>query len=70
MSTDGVAVWTEDGWDELFYPGYHTTFHTNDYIRAHWSQWFDVLSIHEEPPRLVTTVDLRARDGGAESAID
>jgi len=44
---DGVAVWTEDGWDELFYPGYHTTFHTPDYIRDHWSRWFDVLSIHD-----------------------
>jgi SAM-dependent methyltransferase len=44
---EGFAVWREDGWERAFYDGYHTSFHTHDYVRDHWSQWFEILAIHE-----------------------
>jgi ubiquinone/menaquinone biosynthesis C-methylase UbiE len=44
---EGFAVWREDGWEDHFYDGYHTTFHTHEYVRDHWSRWFDVVAIHE-----------------------
>jgi len=44
---DGIAFWSGDGWEGEFYDGYHTTFHTHDYVRGHWSQWFGVVSIWE-----------------------
>lgn len=44
---DGVAVWRGDGWEDEFYEGYHTTFHTHAYIREHWARWFDVVAIDE-----------------------
>jgi SAM-dependent methyltransferase len=59
---DGFAVWRGDGWEEHFYEGYHTTFHSHDYVREHWSRWFDVVAIHEG--RAAPTQDvvvLRAR---------
>lgn len=45
LERDGVAFWTGDGWEQEFYDGYHTTFHSHDYVRAHWSRWFDVVAI-------------------------
>jgi len=45
---DGVSFWRDDGWEDDFYEGYHTTFHRHDYVREHWSRWFDVVSIWEE----------------------
>jgi SAM-dependent methyltransferase len=47
VSQDGIAVWEGDGWEAEFYEGYHTTFHRHDYVREHWSQWVDVVAIHE-----------------------
>jgi SAM-dependent methyltransferase len=47
LARDGIAIWRGDGWEDHFYEGYHTTFHTHDYIREHWSQWFEVVGIHE-----------------------
>ena len=47
MARDGMAIWDEDGWEEVFYDGYHTSFHRHDYVREHWSQWFEVVAIHE-----------------------
>lgn len=47
VAHDGVAIWTGDGWEDEFYDGYHTTFHEHAYVRAHWSRWFDVLTIDE-----------------------
>jgi len=44
---EGIAIWRGDGWEEEFYEGYHTTFHTHEYIRDHWGQWFDVVAIDE-----------------------
>jgi SAM-dependent methyltransferase len=44
---DGISVWRDDGWEDEFYDGYHTTFTSHDYVREHWSNWFDVLAIHE-----------------------
>ena len=44
---DGIAIWRGDGWEATFYDDYHTTFHEHAYVREHWSQWFDVLSIQE-----------------------
>jgi SAM-dependent methyltransferase len=43
---DGIAIWRGDGWEEHFYDGYHTTFQTHEYVREHWSRWFDVVAIH------------------------
>jgi len=40
----GIAHWREDGWEEFFPDYYHTTFHTLEYVEAHWRKWFD--SVH------------------------
>ena len=47
MASDGISVWTGDGWEGEFYDGYHTTFHRHDYVREHWSRWFEVVGICE-----------------------
>lgn len=47
LDRDGVAVWSDDGWEDDFYEGYHTTFHKHSYIREHWSRWFDVILFWE-----------------------
>lgn len=47
LDDNGVAIWGGDGWEEEFYDGYHTSFHRHDYVREHWSRWFDVLAVHE-----------------------
>jgi SAM-dependent methyltransferase len=47
VERDGVALWRGEGWEGEFYDGYHTTFHRHDYVREHWSQWLEVLAIHE-----------------------
>ena len=38
----GFAHWRDDGWNAYFPDYYHTTFHTDRYIRRHFSRWFDV----------------------------
>ncbi len=43
----GIAFWGGDGWEGEFYDGYHTTFHAHDYVREHWSRFFQVVSIWE-----------------------
>lgn len=45
---EGFAFWSGDRWSEQFPSYYHTSFHTPDYIRNHWSRWFDVLGIFDE----------------------
>ena len=47
LERDGIAVWRGDGWENEFYDGYHTTFHQHAYVREHWSQFFEVVSIDE-----------------------
>jgi SAM-dependent methyltransferase len=47
LQRDGIAFWLGDGWEGEFYDGYHTTFHRHEYVRRQWSQWFDVVAIHE-----------------------
>jgi SAM-dependent methyltransferase len=47
LERDGISIWRGDGWEQHFYEGYHTTFHTHDYVREHWSQWFEVVAIRE-----------------------
>lgn len=47
LEAAGIALWGEDGWEQEFHSGYHTTFHRHDYIRERWSRWFDVVAIHE-----------------------
>jgi len=47
VKRDGIAVWRGDGWEDEFYEGYHTTFHGHDYVREHWSRWFEVIAVHE-----------------------
>lgn len=47
VAHDGIAVWGGDGWEDEFYDGYHTTFHSHDYVREHWSRWVEVAAIHE-----------------------
>ncbi|MBS1890748.1 MAG: methyltransferase domain-containing protein [Actinobacteria bacterium] len=44
---DGISVWGDDGWEDEFYDGYHTTFTRHEYLREHWSNWFDVVAIDE-----------------------
>jgi SAM-dependent methyltransferase len=41
---DGLIFITDDNWakDKLFPDFYHSTFHTERYVRSHWSGWFDV----------------------------
>jgi len=46
MKENGIAIWRGDGWQEEFHDGYHTTFHDPAYIHSHWSQWFDIVGIH------------------------
>jgi SAM-dependent methyltransferase len=41
----GIAVWRDDGWEQIFPDWYHTTFHTDAYVRAHWGRWFEVLEL-------------------------
>jgi len=43
----GIIFWTGDGWEQHFPEFYHTTFHTHNYVRRHWSQWFEVVAIRE-----------------------
>lgn len=47
VASKGIATWAGDGWETEFYEGYHTTFHSHDYIRRHWSRWFEVVEIYE-----------------------
>jgi SAM-dependent methyltransferase len=53
LATDGVVHWRGDGWERAFPDYYHTTFHTHDYIRRHWSSWFDVLAIDDDTPEVL-----------------
>lgn len=47
VAREGLGIWRGDGWEEEFYDGYHTTFHRHDYVCEHWSQWVEVVAIHE-----------------------
>jgi SAM-dependent methyltransferase len=47
VARDGVGIWRGDGWEDEFYEGYHTTFHSHDYLREHWSRWVEVVAISE-----------------------
>lgn len=47
VAETGFGIWTGDGWEEKFYDGYHTTFHTHEYVRERWSRWADVVAIQE-----------------------
>jgi SAM-dependent methyltransferase len=47
----GFLYWKHDGWDSHFPDFYHTAWHAPDYIRQHWSRWFDVLDIREAGAR-------------------
>jgi SAM-dependent methyltransferase len=44
-SSRGIVHWRDDGWGSVFPDFYHTTFHTPDYIRRHWTRWFDAVEI-------------------------
>jgi len=41
----GFVFWDNDGWEQHFPAYYHTTFHTPQYVRAHWSSWFEVVDV-------------------------
>ena len=41
----GISYWRGDGWEEFFPDYYHTTFHTTEYVRSHWSKWFADVAI-------------------------
>jgi SAM-dependent methyltransferase len=45
----GFLHWTGDDWGPFFPSYYHTSFHRQDYVRAHWTHWFDVLDVIEAP---------------------
>jgi SAM-dependent methyltransferase len=42
---EGFVFWDRDGWEQHFPPYYHTAFHTPEYIRRHWSRWFEVVDV-------------------------
>ncbi|HEY0394937.1 MAG TPA: class I SAM-dependent methyltransferase [Candidatus Elarobacter sp.] len=42
---DGFVFWDNDGWEQHFPSHYHTAFHTPEYIRRHWSRWFEVVDV-------------------------
>jgi hypothetical protein len=48
----GFIFWDNDGWEAHFPDFYHTTFHSHEYIKRHWSKWFRVLYIHEGTPEM------------------
>ena len=50
FASDGVLHWVGDGWEEHFPSYYHTTFHSHEYVRRHWSRWFEVVGICADTP--------------------
>jgi SAM-dependent methyltransferase len=48
FTADGILHWLNDGWEQHFPAYYHTTFHSHQYVRDHWSRWFEVLGIHAD----------------------
>lgn len=50
FTSDGILHWVGDGWEQHFPAYYHTTFHTHQYIRDHWSRWFAVLGVDASGP--------------------
>jgi SAM-dependent methyltransferase len=46
----GILHWRGEGWDGHFPDYYHTTFHSHAYVKAHWSQWFEVVGIYADTP--------------------
>lgn len=53
FDAEGVLHWRGDGWEQHFPDYYHTTFHSHQYVRDHWSRWFDVLDIYTDEPALM-----------------
>jgi SAM-dependent methyltransferase len=43
----GFLHWSGDDWGAFFPDYYHTSFHRGDYIRDHWTRWFDVVEVVE-----------------------
>ena len=42
LESRGILFVTDD--DDMNFPDfYHSTFHTRDYVLAHWQQWFEIL---------------------------
>lgn len=72
FNTDGILHWLGDGWEALFPSYYHTTYHTHQYIRDHWSRWFEVLGIYAdspgEMPQDIVILRRDGRSGGRSSA--
>ena len=53
FAAEGVLHWVGDGWEKHFPSYYLTTFHSHEYVRSHWSRWFDVLGIcTDQPPEM------------------
>jgi SAM-dependent methyltransferase len=51
FTSDGILHWLGDGWEQHQFPAYyHTTFHSHQYVRDHWSRWFTVLGIESDTP--------------------
>ena len=50
FTSDGILHWLGDGWEQHFPAYYHTTFHSHQYVRDHWSRWFAVLGIDSTGP--------------------
>lgn len=47
LEEQGILFYLADRWEEHFPDFYHTTWHTANYIRAHWSRWFTIEAIVE-----------------------
>jgi len=47
LDEKGFVFWDGDGWEQHFPDFYNTTFHTHEYIRRHWSQWFNVMHVQK-----------------------
>lgn len=42
---DGICFHKNNYWKDQFPDFYQGTYHTEEYVRHHWSQWFDVMEI-------------------------
>jgi len=51
LTDRNFLYWTGDGWEQHFPNYYHTAWHLPQYIREHWSYWFEVVDIVDHGAR-------------------
>ncbi len=47
LTSSGFLFVSDDNWKGIFPDFYHSTFHTKEYVREHWSRFFEILGYHE-----------------------